>query len=60
MATETLLELDFGDAEFVVKHHPDGMYTVEMSSERLVLNEEQLLEMLRAFQRETKRRESLS
>lgn len=33
-----LLELDFGDNELIVRQHPDGMYTLDVSDPRLVLS----------------------
>ena len=44
-----LLELDFGDADLVVRLHPDGMYTIDIPEPRLLLNEEQYVKVLKGF-----------
>ena len=44
-----LLELDFSDDELVVRQHPDGLYTIDMSIGRLVLNEEQFQQVVEGF-----------
>lgn len=55
-APETLLELDLGDDELVVKQHPDGMVTFEHAEPRLLVNEEQFKQILDAFEEEILRR----
>lgn len=42
-----LLELDLGDDELVVRQFSDGMYTLQHSEPRLLLNEEQMREVIR-------------
>ena len=46
---ETLIDLDFGDNEFVVKKHADGMFEIQMSDEELLLNRKQFFELLYAM-----------
>lgn len=46
----TLLDLEFGDDAIVVKKHPDGMYTLDVSNARLVLAATQFWELLVKWQ----------
>jgi hypothetical protein len=48
-APVTLIELDFGDADLTVKHFPDGMYTVSVDGERLLVNKEQFQQIVQRF-----------
>ena len=43
------MEMEFGDADFVVTRHPDTMITIEMPEPRLVLNPEQFAAWIRAL-----------
>lgn len=44
-----LIEVDFGDTELVVRRHPDGMVTIEIPEERVVISEADFQRVLRAF-----------
>ena len=46
-----LLELDFSDDELVVRQHPDGLYSVDVATGRLLVNEEQMRDIVREFAR---------
>jgi hypothetical protein len=43
-----LIELDFGDDEFVVRQHEDGLYTLTVAGGRLLVNEEQFRAIVEA------------
>jgi hypothetical protein len=45
-APETLIELDFGDADFTVKRFPDGMYALSVNDERVLVTEEQFKQIV--------------
>ena len=45
----TLLEVDLGDSELVVREHPDGMFTLDMPEPRLVAGPEHFEQIVRGF-----------
>lgn len=47
----TWLEADLGDTEFKVDEHSDGMFTIDVPDDRLVLNAEQMKGIVQAFAR---------
>lgn len=47
----TWLEADLGDTEFRVLEHSDGMFTVDVPADRLVMNAEQMRPIAEAFAR---------
>lgn len=46
-----LLELDFADDELAVRKHPDGVYSVDIATGRLLVNEDQMREIALGFMR---------
>jgi hypothetical protein len=48
-AAMTLIELDFGDSELIVREHPDGVFTLDVNDTRLVLSREDFHLIARAF-----------
>jgi hypothetical protein len=48
-APVTLLEVDFGDAELVVREWPDGAFTLDLNDERVAVSAEQMMEIVGAF-----------
>jgi len=51
LAREPLLEVELGDSELVVREHPDGLFTIDVNDERLVVNAEQLQPIVVGFAR---------
>jgi hypothetical protein len=43
------IEVELGDTDFTVTEHPDGMFTIEFTGARLVVNAEQLRSITDGF-----------
>lgn len=47
----TWVEADLGDTEFTVQEHSDGMFTIDVPDDRLVLNAETMQPIVEGFVR---------
>lgn len=45
----TLLEVDLGDTALVVREHADGLLTIEVNDERLIVNADQFHTVVTGF-----------
>lgn len=48
-ARAPILEVDLGDAELVLREHPDGLFTLRLNDEEIVVNGEQLQTIVGGF-----------
>lgn len=48
-APSLLFEVDLGDGAFIVRLHPDGMFTLDVNSEVLVVDAEQMQAIAAGF-----------